>query len=35
MFFQLKVREMEIDETPIRIIVQNLRIVEWTIIEEK
>jgi hypothetical protein len=34
-FFQPEVRKMEIDETPTRIKVQNLRIAGWTITEEE
>jgi hypothetical protein len=34
-FFQLKVGKMEIDETLVQIIIQNLCIVGWTIIEEE
>jgi hypothetical protein len=34
-FFQLEVREMEIDKTLVRIRIQNLCIARWTITEEK
>jgi hypothetical protein len=34
-FFQLEVREMEIDETHARIRVQNLRIMGWTITKKE
>jgi hypothetical protein len=34
-FFQLEVGEMEIDKTLVQIKVQNLCIVEWTIIEKE
>jgi hypothetical protein len=35
MFFQPKIREMEIDEMPTQIMVQNLCIVGWTITKEE
>jgi hypothetical protein len=34
-FFQLEVEEMEIDKTPTWIIVQNLCIARWIVIEEE
>jgi hypothetical protein len=35
MFFQLEIREMEIDEMHAQIRVQNFHIVGWTTIKEK